>query len=312
MITTAAADASRVEPVTPGDLLGRVRVVREAQRSAEVELLVLSCGWADAHPVLDDAPHAGARDARRADEAARVAERRRIAAGWLADHDPDTPSDYRYDGTGELPADPWVPQVAWDAVAPFAAAMGMSTTAGGRLVDDALFLRRRMPRLWARTLAGRVEAWRARRVAQAAWRQPADVVAALDAEVTPRAHSIGVAGIDRLAEDLLVRLHPEEHELDQLAAQDSRHVTLHPDPTPTGLAEVLIRAGYTDAVDFDRACAAVAEALKVRQVAAGRVPESLDVRRARAVGILADPARALALLPARTTRWTRAGRWRRA
>ena len=38
---------------TPTALLARVREVQAVQRAAEVELVVLAAGWADAHPDLE-------------------------------------------------------------------------------------------------------------------------------------------------------------------------------------------------------------------------------------------------------------------
>jgi hypothetical protein len=57
-----------------------------------------------------------------------------------------------------------------------------------------------------------------------------------------------------------------------------------------------IRADWKDLSDFDAALSEVAAALAALDRAAGEPEDSLDVRRARAVGVLADPARAAALL----------------
>jgi hypothetical protein len=290
-------DTDTAEPVLPGQVLAQVRDVASSIRSADVELLQLACEWADAHPLLsDDEPHpGGSRAARREREATRLAEQRRIAADWLATEDPSWDYDLTDSPDDWLP-DPWLPEYSWSCVSSFAAARGCATSAGARMVDDALFLRHRMPRLWARVLAGEVEVRRARRIAQTAWRQPADVVDTLDLEVTPRAHSIGITGLDKLVDDLMARLHAEVRELDQVAALESRHVTLDPDPTITGVIDVTIRADCADALAFDRACSAVAAVLAARSEADGRLPDCRDVRRAQAVGILADPVRAAALL----------------
>jgi hypothetical protein len=294
MVSSHTTDTDRV---LPGQVLARVSEVTRVLRSADVELLVLACEWADAHPLLpDDEPHpGGARAARREREATRQTERLRIAADWLATEDPTWDYDPTASPEDWLP-DPWLPEYAWDCAATFAAARGVPTRTGARLMDDALFLRHRMPRLWVRVLAGEVEVWRARRIAQIAWRQPADVVDALDLEVTPRAHSIGVAGLDKLVDDLMARLHAEIRELDQVAALEARHVTVNPDPLATGLADIAIRADFADALAFDRACSVIATALAERCAAEGGVPDGPDVRRSQAVGILADPERAAALL----------------
>lgn len=63
-----------------------------------------------------------------------------------------------------------------------------------------------------------------------------------------------------------------------------------------GIADLAVRGDWKDLFDFDRTLSAVAKALAVRDEAEGRPADSLDVRRSRAVGVLADPAGALALL----------------
>ena len=57
-----------------------------------------------------------------------------------------------------------------------------------------------------------------------------------------------------------------------------------------------IRGDWKDLYDFDRTLTKVATALAARDAAHGRPAESLVVRRSRAVGILADPTAAHALL----------------
>jgi hypothetical protein len=82
--------------------------------------------------------------------------------------------------------------------------------------------------------------------------------------------------------------------------------------TDTGIADLHVRGDWKDLHDFDQAVAAVAAALADREAAdpsASGHHDSVDVRRSRAVGILADPARAQALLdgaPAPTRRRKRA------
>jgi hypothetical protein len=145
--------------------------------------------------------------------------------------------------------------------------------------------------------AGQVEPWRARRVAALVVHQPRDVSDWLDAQVTPVAHRVGLAGLDRMLDEAMLRLHPEEREMQQLEELDRRHATFdRAGVNHTGIAEMIIRADWADLDDFDRALAEVAEALRLRDVAEGRPEDSLDVRRSRAVGVLAHPEAALALL----------------
>ncbi|MGD9960986.1 DUF222 domain-containing protein [Nocardioides sp.] len=228
------------------------------------------------------------RAARRAADAAEV-EVLVGAAEW-ADSHPTPPNS-----AGAL-GDLLVPDLDWDAPAEFAAALGMSTGAGTRLIHHALELRHRLPRLWARLLAGEVQVWRARRIAERTLHHPDDVATGVDASLSAIAHRIGMLTVDRLIDEALIRLDPEEHELAQLEALDARYARLHEASiNHTGIAEMTLRAEWKDLKDFDDTLSEIAAAL-IPALAAQDVTESLDVRRAMAVGVLADPRTALDLL----------------
>jgi hypothetical protein len=185
-----------------------------------------------------------------------------------------------------------LPAMRWDAAASFAAANHLSTAAGEALVRDALTLQYRLPGTWARVTAGEVPAWRARRIAQALVGQPDDVATYVDQQVGHRAETVGLVTLDRILDEAKLRLHAEERELEQLEALDARYVLLDERSiNHTGIADMAIRGDWADLSAFDEAASAVAAAL-VRD----GCPESLDVRRSMAVGILADPERALGLL----------------
>ncbi|CUR55202.1 putative HNH endonuclease [metagenome] len=211
------------------------------------------------------------------------------AAQW-ADLHPTLPG-----GEGAL-GDALLPDLEWDAPAEFAATLGMSSSAGTRLIHHALELRHRLPRLWSRLLDGQVQVWRARRIAERTVGQPAEVAAHVDQTLAGIAHRVGAITLDRVIDEALLRLDPEEHEIAQLEALDSRYATLHETSiNHTGIAEMTLRAEWKDLKDFDDALAEVAAALVPRLDAEG-ITESLDVRRAMAIGVLADPQAALDLL----------------
>jgi hypothetical protein len=259
---------------TPTAMLAEVRATREASVLAESRLLVLATEWADAHPVLPEDPEP------------------------FAAIDPQDPAA---EWARELDAERGIPGWSWRAGASFAAAVGRSTAGGDAMIRDALILRHRLPRVWARVVACEVEAWRARRIAQAVLGQPDDVCAHLDDELDDVAHRVGPVILDRLLDEALLRLHPEERELAQLEALDRRHATLHPESiNDTGVADMSLRGDWKDLHDFDQALARVAAALARADEQAGSHADTLDVRRARAVGVLADPASALALLEGRS------------
>jgi hypothetical protein len=259
MVVTSAATTSTA-------LIAMVRETSAALRELETDLVLLAAAWADAHPDLDANP----------------------AVSVLPDDsDPDEP-------------DPRVPAVAWDAGAPFAAALGMSTGAGEAMIRDALVLRHLMPSVWERLLAHELPVWRARRIAQAVIGRPDDVVAHLDEAIAPIAEKVGPVALDRLIDEAMMRLYPEERELAQLEALDARHATLHAESmTETGVGDMTIRGDWKDLHDFSETLSEIAVRLAEVDAAADRPVDSIDVRRSRAVGVMADPAAAAALLAQR-------------
>jgi hypothetical protein len=111
-----------------------------------------------------------------------------------------------------------------------------------------------------------------------------------------------VVTLDRLLDEALLTLHADQVELDRLEALDARHVTVDESSiNHTGVADLSARADWADLSAFDDAVAAVAARLAEQDEADGLPPESLDIRRARALGILADPASAQALLEGKST-----------
>ena len=214
-----------------------------------------------------------------------------LAVAW-ADVHPDLEHPVEDD-----PDSDWcgLPTLRWDAAAPFAAADHLSTSSGQALIRDALILRHRLPRTWSRVVAGAVPTWRARRIAQAVLGQPDDVCAYVDHEVADRAETIGPISLDRVLDEARLRLHAEERELEQLEALDARYVRLDEGSiNHTGIADLIIRGDWADLTAFDESLSEVAAALaRSDELLAA---ESLDVRRSIAVGVLADPERAAAVL----------------
>ncbi len=261
---------------TPAALIERVRATRTTADVAEVEILQLAIAWAHAHPVIDEFG---------------------IEATWRLSPDPIyQPGEY--DATvahaGDVEEVEWcgIPPVRWDAPAAFAAANAMTSAAGKALIRDALVLKHRLPLIWAKVQAGGVPAWRARRVAQAVLGAHADVVADIDARVVHIIATVGPATLDRLIDDAMLRLHAEEREIKQLEELDARFVRLAEGSiNNTGIADLYARGDWKDLHDLDQTLNALAAALK----AAG-CEESLDVRRSMALGILADPEAAHAML----------------
>jgi hypothetical protein len=167
-----------------------------------------------------------------------------------------------------------------------AAALNLSQSGGLALVAEAVELCYRLPRLWALVQSGRLQAWRARRVAKATpglspgggrvrgpapgRHRPVEPVAGVE----PGA-ARGPAGGD-----------PDQAAAVEKNALEHRGVWLdHRECTVTTL--VTTRMDTLDALDLDQAVTALAGLL-------GRRGDhrDLDVRRACALGMLAHPQRA--------------------
>jgi len=271
---TLTADALPDAAPLPRDLLTQVTAERRAADAAEVRIMVLGVEYAYANPALPG------------QETWQPAE----LPSWL------NPESYSETDADDVE---WhgLPAMRWDAPAAFAAANGMSTTAGKALIRDGLVLAHRAPGVWFAVTAGRLPVWRARKVAQALLGQEDDVCAYVDRKLVERLETNGAIGpivLERLVDEAMLRLHAEERELDKIEALDRRHVTIDPASiNHNGIGDMDARADWADLSKFDETLSAVAEALK-------HLPEheheSLDVRRSIALGILADPLQAQALL----------------
>jgi hypothetical protein len=247
--------------------------------------------------------------------AVRAAEVRVLAGAvaWAAMHAADSVHPEAV-WVGEVPiAGEGAPGVAEDAVVELAAALGMSTEAGRSYLGDALELRYRLPRLWARVSAGVVPVWRARRVASATMVLSPAAAAWVDAQVAAYAHRVGPATVEALVADAVRRFQPEQARARLEASGDRRHVSIHRDQVSyTGTVPVTAELDLPDALDLD-----LTLALGAAQLLECGSRESLDARRATALGELArrdltltyptgDPDPEVATTPSRTP--TRPGR----
>ncbi|GAB3765696.1 hypothetical protein FB382_002050 [Nocardioides ginsengisegetis] len=182
------------------------------------------------------------------------------------------------------------PLVAAFAAEPFAAAMGISTAAGIALIADGLNLHHRHPRIWAKVEALEVPAWRARRVAQMCASQSAAVAAHVDAALADRMGAWGVTTIENAIAAALADLDPENvsDAEDEAKAAWGVHLT-HRSPHALGVwagTSTLEITGDTAEVTalHDLICATA------HQLLTDDSPfnqESLEVRKARAVGVIA-------------------------
>jgi hypothetical protein len=240
----------RTEVDSPAGVLGAARRARAVADRAEAELVGLAVAWVVMHP-----PES-------------IVEVACLATSY---------------GQTTIPvAGQGAPQVAEFAVAEFAAALGVGHEAGKRLLGEAVELRYRLPRLWARVAAGDLQAWKARRIAEDTLDLPSEAAGFVDRHVAPVAHKVRPAQLRRLVDEARARSCPQQADDAYAAGYDRRHVTIHDDQVSFGgTMRVEAELDLADALDFNTAVARGAEQL--RSLGSG---DDLDARRAAAVGVL--------------------------
>ena len=161
---------------------------------------------------------------------------------------------------------------------------------GGSSVDRRrLDLRYRLPRLWDRVLTGGVRAWQARKIAEQtrslSWEACADVDHALS-------DFVGMMPWPRFAKILSATILEADPALAAERAERARTTQdVFSFDSQDGLKTIVAKAAAGDAIWFLATVNRIAEILAARGDT-----DPIGARRARAVGILAQPAEALRLL----------------
>ncbi len=235
-------------------LLSDVASARAVSEQAEVRILVDAAHWADLHTVVDET------------EVSLPGTERLVSLG----------------GAG-------TPEVAEFAPAELGAVLALSPYAASQLVADALDLRHRLPRLWARIIAGEVKPWIGRKTAEATRTLSAETAAMVDRRVTPWASSLPWGRLEAIISAVIIEADPQAAAEAVEAAQTSLRVWMG-QSNDHGIKSIHIKAEAPDAIFFDASIDRVADGL-------GTLGDqrSKDARRAAAVGVLARPQQALNL-----------------
>jgi hypothetical protein len=249
---------------------------------------------------------ARARDALVASEVAQV----ELVAHWVDLHCGEAgPSRDVLPGTERsvgLGAD-GTPRVREFAAVELGVLLDVTTTAAQGLMRDVLDLRHRHPLLWAAVLSGRARFWQARQVSRAAHHAGLDRAAArhVDARTAPHLGLVPWGRMITLVEAAVIEADPESAEQRRLAAEMARFVRTG-QSSEHGITTIYARARAGDAIFFLAMCDRIAQILRLRGAcevagpaglaAADREQLGMDALRSEAVGILATPARAMALL----------------
>ena len=111
-------------------------------------------------------------------------------------------------------------------MAEFALAVGLPTETGKEYLGEAVELRYRLPKTWARVVVGELPAWRARRIARETIGLSVQAAGFVDDNVAPYAHRIRPAEVDRLVADAIGRFMPAEAEKQRRQAADGRYFAI--------------------------------------------------------------------------------------
>lgn len=181
------------------------------------------------------------------------------------------------------------------AVTELATTLQMNETGARSYLGQALECRDRLPRIWRQVLAGVVPAWKARQIAKLTLPLNAAAAHFVDLSLHQVAGRIGIVRITRAVEAAVLRYDPDLAGERAEKGAERRGVWVGPDRGTiedgegrSGLRRVDALVDTPDAEAFELAVADVAAAL-----GALGDDDPLPVRRAKAVGILADPQHAL-------------------
>src|SRR5690349_18034083 len=248
--------------LTAPEVIDRVQTARTFAHQCEVEQLQLAVQWALLHPCHDDSP-----------------------AGW---------EDQRTLHTQTAPlAGVGAPLVDELAPASLAAALDLTLEAGRSLIADGLELTYRLPRLWDLVVAGTVPVWRARLIARETHDLGTEAVAFADRLICSVPDKIRLVDAAKLVNEARLYFDPDRAAADEEAELAKRGVWLRHTGSPT-TTDVWMTLDTPDALLLDQTVGRIAHELHELGDTG-----NLDTRRARAVGILADPQYALDLLSGR-------------
>lgn len=183
------------------------------------------------------------------------------------------------------------PLVAEHLVTELAPQLRMSIESAWGLVSESMNLVHRHPLLWAATREGRLRVWQARTIARLTASAGLSAAAAgwVDARIDPALGRLAWGRLKRRLAGLIVRADTELAARKAAKAQAERFVRVR--YLGDGTSLLTARADAADALRFSRMLDQVAG-----QLALGGSTDEHEVLRAEALGVLADPEQAVALL----------------
>jgi hypothetical protein len=212
------------------------------------------------------------------------AERYALVAAW-ADHHPDTgPKALSYGAEG-------TPAVAEFAAEELGCLLRTTTCSAERLLRDVLDLRHRMPRHYAAVLDGRLEGWKARRLVRLTTELTAVECREVDRVTVAKSIGLPFGRAQSAVEAAVIAVDPAGHEQRRAVEEEGCYVTRGRPSNRFGLRTMIARTPAGVIARFDAMVAHLAELL-----ATGGDTDPVQLRRAKAFGILANPALACVYL----------------
>ena len=218
--------------------------------------------------------------------------RLQIAAHWADLHPGEAVTASRLPGTEHpirLGGD-GTPTVGGFAAAELGCALRMSDGSAARMIGDALDLRHRLPLIWAAVQAGQVPAYQARVIAKATRHLSIEQAGWVDQKLAPALGALPWGRVQTLLDAAIIEADPDGAEQQAADAARERFVRLGR-KSEHGLKLIIARATAGDAIWFKATIDRIAEIL-------GKQGDTdpVEVRRSKAIGVLAQPALALQLL----------------
>jgi hypothetical protein len=213
----------------------------------------------------------------------------RLACAWADTYagDPEATSALVERGT-QLGGE-GTPLVAEFATSEFGTALGKGYVAARALIADALDLRHRLPLLWALLEANGVHGWQARKIAQATRVLSREAAAEVDRALAGYVEQLGWTRFGRLLDAAILTADPQLAAERTDRARDDRGVWAT--RADHGQRTIVARTDSATGTWFMSAVDRIAAIL-----AADGDTDSVDLRRSKAMGWLAQPAGALDLL----------------
>ena len=195
---------------------------------------------------------------------------------------------------GRVWGGPGCPGVAEFAAAEFGAAMGRSAGSAARYLGHALALQHRLPRIWDRVLSGQAEGWKACSVANACLTLSEDAAAEVDRRVADIVDTVTPLRLSNIVKAAIWYADPEAARAE--AEKRARECGVWIGRTDDhGTTTLFLRAPTGDVLRLETTVRQIVDAL-----AALGDTDSLDQRRAEAIGIISDPTLTQELLQVAT------------